>query len=95
MVNVSAPPQIRLPKAFQDDDEIRKYFENKDFNLFLMWQRTGGPVDEVATAIRTPIEVQTFIEDIRQRLGSGDALTSDSDSFTVDRTDLFVDLTEA
>jgi len=95
MVNVSAPPQIRLPRAFQKDDEIRKFFENQQFNLFLMWQRSGGPVDEVATAIRTPIEMQAAIEDIRQRLGSGDLLTSDSDSFTVDRTNLFVDLTEA
>ena len=41
------------------------------------------------------IEVFALISDINNRLGSGDALTSDSDSFTVDSTELFVDLTEA
>jgi len=43
----------------------------------------------------TSIETLSLIADINNRLGSGDALTSDSDSFTVDSTILFVDLTEA
>lgn len=43
----------------------------------------------------TSIETLSLIADINNRLGSGDALTSDSNSFTVDSTILFVDLTEA
>jgi len=53
--------------------------------------------NETSSTINTSTDIETLalIADINNRLGSGDALTSDSDSFTVDSTILFVDLTEA
>jgi len=53
--------------------------------------------NETSNAIDTSVSIETLslIADINNRLGSGDALTSDSDSFTVDSTILFVDQTEA
>lgn len=96
MTSVNPPPQIILPKALSDMGiDVINYFQMQSRYDLQMFTRTGGATDEVATAIRTPVEIQAAIEDIRQRLGSGDALTSDSDSFTVDSTVLFVDQTEA
>lgn len=53
--------------------------------------------NNTSSTIESSVQIETLslIADINNRLGSGDALTSDSDSFTVDSTILFVDLTEA
>ena len=53
--------------------------------------------NENTSAISAAVSIDIFslVADIQNRLGSGDALTSDSDSFTVDSTILFVEQTEA
>ena len=53
--------------------------------------------NETTTAIDASIvqilDASIFV--LQARLGSGDFLTSDTDSFTVDSTVLFADMTEA
>ena len=95
MVKVSSPPEIRIPDEFQKKPGTRKFFENLSFWLFLLWKRTGGGTDAIASMDTDQTGTLAAIIDINQRLGSGQFLTSDSDSFTVDTTELFVDLTEA
>ena len=53
--------------------------------------------NETAAAVgATTVQIlAASIFDLQARLGSGDFLTSDTDSFTVDSTVLFVDQTEA
>lgn len=65
------------------------------FNEYIrnLTDQVNDTVEEVETNSR--LELLASIADLNERLGSGDILTSDSDSFTVDSTELFVDLTEA
>jgi len=70
-------------------------FGTRRFNEYieLLTEQTNTNTNEISAAVS--IEIFALIADINNRLGSGDALTSDSDSFTIDSTELFVDLTEA
>ena len=86
--------KLRIPKEFQKDPETRKFFENQQFWNFLMWKRAGGGNDIINESIDQP-GVLTLIADINERLGSGQFLTSDTDSFTVDSTIFFTDMDEA
>lgn len=56
-------------------------------------EQINDTVDSVATSFN--IEVLASIADLNERLGSGDFLTSDSDSFSVDSDKFTVDMTEA
>ncbi len=47
-VSINPPPQLRIPKQFFDNREMRDYFEQKDTIIFQMWQRMGGNFDLIA-----------------------------------------------
>lgn len=96
MTQVNPPPQLRIPEAFLKDAETRNYFEQKDFILYQLWLRTGGATDEIVNA-GDPKRPGVFarLTSLEQRIGSGDALTSDETGFTVDSITLSVDMTEA
>lgn len=47
-VNVNPPPQLRIPRAFIEDREVRAFFEAQRTILFQLWNRTGGEFDNVA-----------------------------------------------
>ena len=95
MSKVNPPPHLRIPDRFFQDKELRPYFEQVEFILFQLWKRTGGSTDAVESASQYSPSMQAFINDINDRLGSGDALTSDETGFTVDSTLLTVDMVEA
>ena len=94
MSNVD-PFVVQWPRKWTDDPEIGPVIDYLNRFLHDIFIRTGGGDDIIATAIQTPVEAQASIEEIRQRLGSGQFLTSDCDSFTVDSTTLYVEMTEA
>lgn len=54
-------------------------------------------INDTADEVETNFNIQVLgsIADLNERLGSGDFLTSDSDSFTVDSDKFTVDMTEA
>lgn len=45
---VNPPPQVRIPRAFYNDPEVRAFFEEQRTILFQLWKRTGGSRDAVA-----------------------------------------------
>jgi hypothetical protein len=47
MASVNPPPQLRVPKAFLKDSEVRSFIEQQNTIIFQLYQRTGGVVDEV------------------------------------------------
>ena len=96
MVAVSPPPYIVLPKEFLDDPEKREYFQQQNFIIYQLWKRTGGSEDAISTISDSagPI-LSARLNSLEQRIGSGDALTSDETGFTVDLTIFSVDMDES
>ena len=47
MASVNPPPQLRVPRAFLKDPEVRSFIEQQNTIIFQLYQRTGGAVDEV------------------------------------------------
>jgi len=92
---VNPPPHVKTPRQFLQDKETRSYFQEVEFILFQLWKKTGGAgsipgVDGDVSSFN-----QAEINEINQRLGSGDVLSSDETGFTVDLTTLTVDMVEA
>lgn len=46
-VTVNPPPQLKIPKAFLQDREVREFIKQQNTILFQLWNRTGGNVDFV------------------------------------------------
>ena len=95
MVAVSPPPYIVLPKEFLDDPEKREYFQQQNFIIYQLWKRTGGSEDNIAALANSGPSLSSRLITLEQRIGSGDALTSDETGFTVDLTIFSVDQDEA
>ena len=95
MVAVSPPPYIVLPKEFLDDPEKREYFQQQNFIIYQLWKRTGGSEDNIAALANSGPTLSSRLITLEQRIGSGDALTSDETGFTVDLTIFSVDQDEA
>lgn len=47
-VKVNPPPQIKLPKSFNKDPEVREYFRRFDRMILQLWKRTGGGEDFIS-----------------------------------------------
>jgi len=48
MTIVNPPPQLKIPRKFLADPELRSYSEQQRQIMFQLWQRTGGGTDIVA-----------------------------------------------
>ena len=95
MANVNPPPQIKLPKKFQQDRDARIYFDHLSRVILQLWDRTGGSSDlinEAATNFNTSSASAIF--DIYSRIGSGIPVTIDTTGFTIDNTKQTTDKTE-
>ena len=44
---VNPPPQLKIPRAFLADPEIREYERQRDIILFQLYTRTGGEEDSI------------------------------------------------
>jgi len=42
---VNPPPQLRIPRSFLGDPEVKSFVEQTNTILFQLWQRTGGTTD--------------------------------------------------
>lgn len=95
MSKVNPPPHLRTPEKIFDDPELREYFKELEFIIFQLWKRTGGQggLPDYIELSAVASYADTIV--INQRIGSGNALTSDETGFTVDLTTLSVDMTEA
>lgn len=95
MAKVNPPPFLKTPKQFMQEKDLRKYFQATEFMLFQLWKRSGGGSDLIAESNKFVTTNQAALNVINQRLGSGNALTSDETGFTVDSAALTVDMIEA
>ena len=89
------PFVIQWPRQWMEDPEIRPVIEYLNRFLHDLFIRTGGGSDLVEESARFNPKTLAALNEIRERLGSGDALTSDETGFTVDLDTLSVDMTEA
>jgi len=94
MSRVNPPPHIQIPKKFFDDPATRPYFQQIEFIIFQLWQRTGGGEDLVADGLQFVPGSQAQINAVREQIGSGDFLTGDTTGFTGDTTLIYGDLEE-
>lgn len=94
-ITVNPPPQLKRPKEIRENKALEVYFRQLEFIIFQLYEKTGGGVDLVDQAGTVDPTSNAFVIDINQRLGSGDALTSDETGFTVDLDTLSVDMDEA
>lgn len=95
MNRVNPPKQVVLPRKIQDDEQLRKAFDDSYFILFQMWKRLGGGadfVDDNQSDIRNVTLSKLF--DIRQQIGSGKPVTIDTTGFTIDTDEQTIDMTE-
>ena len=105
-IPANPPPQSRLPDKILNDDELRDYFVAQQEDLYRLWLRSGGGTDQLSviteettiiieTLVSTQSPLGAMIDDINERLGSGDTLTWDETGFSWDSTNLTFDQTEA
>ena len=47
MNKVNPPTQLVLPRKIQEDKELKKALDDRDYILFQLWQRTGAGADLV------------------------------------------------
>lgn len=98
---VNLPTQVRLPRQFLEDmvkkygKGVVDYFEERDFIQYQLFRKTGGSQPLPVASADLTANQQANINDINERLGSGNPLTSDEAGFTVDSINLSVDMTEA
>lgn len=87
MSKVNPPPQLRIPKEFQNNIEIRNFFEQQQTILFQLWQKTGGASDNIANSFELDgLMYNTQVQQILKRLDGLPEFTIDTTGFTTDTT---------
>jgi len=90
------PFVIQWPRKWMEDNEIRPVIEYLNRYLHDLFIRTGGGsdlIDDSQEQVITALGAQ--LKELSERVGSGEALTVDTTSWTVDSTNFYVDETEA
>ncbi len=93
---VNPPTQLVLPQKIAENPELKKAFDDRDFILFQLWKRTGAGddvVDSNQEQVITALGAQ--LKKLQDQVGSGEPLTVDTTSWTVDTTIFWADETEA
>ena len=86
---------VKWPNKWVRDPEIGPVLQYLNRFLHDLWQRTGGGDDAISDAAAFNNSSLAQLNQLREQIGSGDALTSDETGFTVDTIKLTVDQTEA
>lgn len=93
---VNPPKQLVLPTSIRQNVELKKAFDDRDFILFQMWKRLGGGEDLVDDSLEQVITaLGAQLKELQDQVGSGELLTVDTTSWTVDTTKFWADETEA
>lgn len=90
------PFVIQWPAKWMSDDEIRPVIEYLNRYLHDMFIRSGGGEDLIndnQEQVITALGAQ--LKDLQDQVGSGELLTVDTTSWTVDTTIFWADETEA
>jgi len=90
------PFVIQWPRAWMQDNEIRPTIEYLNRFLHDMFIRTGGGEDLIDDSLEQVITaLGAQLKDLQDQVGSGEPLTVDTTSWTVDTTKFWADETEA
>jgi len=93
---VNPPKQLVLPPSIASNVELKKAFDDRDFILFQLWKRSGAGediIDQAQDQVITALGAQ--LKKLQDQVGSGEPLTVDTTSWTVDTTKFWADETEA
>ena len=91
-IQVNPPPQLRIPKAFLKDNEVRAFIEQQNIILFQLYRKLGGvndPISQIGTE-----GISNFSSILQQVLKQLDGLpefTIDTSGFTTDSTFITTD----
>jgi len=89
---VNPPPQLKIPKAFLEDREVRAFVEQQNIILFQLYRKLGGVNDPIA-------ELENFstsgfsseVQFLQQQLSGLPKFTCDTTGFTADSTEWTAD----
>jgi hypothetical protein len=91
-ISVNPPPFLRLPKAFQQDAEVRAFVEQQNIMLFQLWRKTGGntdPISDIGNEGTSNFSSQ--LQQVTKQLNGLPEFTMDTEGFTMDTTDFTMD----
>jgi len=93
---VNPPKQLVLPQKIAQDPELKKAFDDLTFIVFQLWQRTGAGDDLIDSNLEQTITaLGAQLKKLQDQVGSGEPLTVDTTSWTVDTEIFWADETEA
>lgn len=91
-VQVNPPPQLKIPKAFLQDREVRAFVEQQNVILFQLFRRTGGNNDIVAqVGNEGSTSFSAILQQTIKRLDGLPEFTIDTTGFTTDSTFITAD----
>lgn len=86
-VNVNPPPQLRIPKAFLADREVREFVNQQNIILFQLWRKTGGNSDPISNIDNKNLSsFNSILQQLNKELKGLPELTCDTTGFTSDLT---------
>ena len=86
-VTVNPPPQLKIPRAFLKDPEVREFIKQQNTIIFQLYQRSGGATDTIEIITEDiGINLLSRIEQLADVLDGLPELTIDTTGFTADIT---------
>lgn len=83
MAQVNPPPQIKLPKKFLKDPEIRAYFRHLDRFFLQLWTRTGAGTDLIGDDAENVSSVLGLISRLNALTSAAEKKLEDIEQLTV------------
>ena len=91
-VTVNPPPQLRIPKAFLQDREVRAFVEQQNIILFQLYRKLGGTSDPISEIGNEGISnFSSVLQQVTKQLNGLPEFTMDTEGFTMDTTDFTMD----
>lgn len=89
---VNPPPNLKLPVAFQENNDQRTYFRQLEWIMFQLWKRTGGGTDDTSN-LESAINQFDELSYIGQQLDKNNEIkniVSTSSSYTASKGDFIL-----
>jgi hypothetical protein len=91
-VSVNPPPQLKIPKAFLEDREVRAFIQQQNTILFQLYNRSGGNNDAVSNLENFSTSgFSSEVQFLQQQLDGLPEFTMDTEGFTMDSTEWTMD----
>ena len=91
-IQVNPPPQLRIPKAFLQDREVRAFIEQQNIILFQLYRKLGGVNDPISEIGNDGLSnFSSILQQITKRLDGLPEFTIDTSGFTTDSTFITTD----